>query len=89
MINTSNHSDRIPEGALKSTRAPVLGLIYALKLLFLGLVSTGKQLNESENSILLPWKRFPNGSNFLWIEELRAILRLDPVFSLCGRPTRV
>lgn len=49
MINTGNHSDRIQEGALKSTLAPVFRLIYALKLPFLGLVFTGKQLNESEN----------------------------------------
>lgn len=49
MINTGNHSDRIHKGAVKSTRAPVFGLIYALELLFLGSVFTGKQLNESEN----------------------------------------
>lgn len=49
MINTGNRSDRIHEAAVKSTRAPVFGLIYALELPFLGLVFTGKQLNESEN----------------------------------------
>lgn len=49
MINIGNNSARIHKGALKSTLAPVFGLIYALKLLFLGSVFTGKQLNESEN----------------------------------------